>query len=240
MRKTLIKSVDEAELKFHDAPNLIWLRVKTAVELLWSENPKLHDLGSIVESIKKHGFQELAKLDSNLINILEKKGAIKAGNGRVEALAWMEKDGNYDLPRGLAKVKESGEWVMPLLVGTDAESLDLARSYAIDSNNLTLTGGDFTAYDLARMWSSEAYLELLSSMAESDALPVTVEPEDLQFFLEGLTLDLPDYTDMEDEDIGEVKSFRIIVGDPIHLEDVLKSVRDLLMENDAWGATIKL
>lgn len=173
--------VPEENLVLHDAPQLVWLRVKDAVGLLWAENPKLHDLGSLAESIKKHGFQELAKLDSNLINVLKKKGAIKAGNGRVEALAWMEKDGNYDLPRGLAKTKSNGDWVMPLLMGTDAKSVDLAKSYAVDSNNLVLSGGDFSAYDQARAWDENGYFPLLKSLADAGALPVSVDGDDVDF-----------------------------------------------------------
>ena len=223
-----------------DAPTLIWIEVQEAVKLLWDDNPKLHDMGGVIESVVLHGFQELPKYDVNLKNISGGDGAIKAGNGRIEGVARMELDGDYELPRGLATVKDSGKWVMPLIIGTDAESLDLARAYAIDSNNLTLTGSDFTAYDLARLWSPESYLDMLKGMAEQDVLPVSVEKEDLQFFLEGIKLDLPDYSEVDDEDLGEIKTFRILVGNPYHLEDVLNKVRQLITENDEWEATIRL
>lgn len=167
------RTISKEKLQLKDAPTLIWIKVSTALKYLWSENPKLHDIGSVITSIDKHGFQEIPKFDKHI--------GIKAGNGRVEALAWMEKDGGYDLPRGLAKIKDSGEWVMPLLMGTDAESINLARSYAIDSNNMTMSGGNFTDYDMARLWDKEIYMDLLQTIAGSDGgtehLPVTVSSE---------------------------------------------------------------
>lgn len=235
-----LKTVTDEKLEKKDAPSLIWIKVSDAVNLLWEENPKLHDIGSVIESIKKHGFQELPKYDKNLLNVSGTKGAVKAGNGRVEALDWMQRDGSYDLPRGLAVIKASSEWCMPILIGTDAESIDLARAYAIDSNNLTLTGGDFTAYEMARLWSPEGYLKLLTDMAESRTMPVSVDEEDVQFFLEGLKFDLPDYSGIEDEEIGEVKVFRIVIGDPMYLEDALSTVRQLITDNNEWQASIEL
>lgn len=175
-----LPSLSADNLQFNDAPQLIWIRVQDAVGLLWPDNPKLHNVGEIVESILKHGFQELPKYDSAL-------GAIKAGNGRVEVLATMEKEKrvrkqleerNMPCPRGLAVTSE-GDWVMPLLIGTDAPSRSLAESYAIDSNNLTMAGGDFNAFDYARMWDPSLYLEILSGLKKTDDLPVTVDVDDL-------------------------------------------------------------
>ena len=167
------RTIPEEKLQLKDAPSLIWIKVGTALKYLWEGNPKLHDIGAVVVSIDKHGFQEIPKFDKHI--------GIKAGNGRVEALAWMEKDGNYDLPRGLAKIKGNGEWVMPLLMGTDAKSVDLAKSYAVDSNNLVLSGGDFSAYDQARAWDEESYFPLLKSLADAGALPVSVDGDDVDF-----------------------------------------------------------
>lgn len=163
------RTIPEDKLQLKDAPALIWIKVSTALKYLWDENPKLHNIGDLVESIKKHGFQEVPRFDKHI--------GIKAGNGRVEALAWMEKDGGYDLPRGLAKIRDSGEWVMPLLVGTDAESVNLARSYAIDSNNIAMSGGNLTDHDMARQYEKTAYMDVLRSIAaedDEDVMPVTV------------------------------------------------------------------
>ena len=51
-----------------------------------------------MSSIKLRGLQEIPKYDKTL-------SAIKAGNGRVEALAQMEKNG-YELPKGVAYEKK--------------------------------------------------------------------------------------------------------------------------------------
>lgn len=160
-----IPSVAHEELKFNDQPALIWIKVKDAVELLWEGNPKLHDIGGVVESIEKYGLQELPKYDATL-------AAIKAGNGRIEALSMMEKQ-KMNVPRGLA-INQAGEWVMPLLTGVDAESIALAKAYAVDSNNLTMSGGDLTGVEQSFAWNNVKYLELLEGLATDDSLPVSV------------------------------------------------------------------
>jgi hypothetical protein len=164
--------IDQNNLELSDAPSLIWIKVSEAYNLLWERNPKLHKIGDLVTSIEKYGFQEAPKYDSTL-------NAIKSGNGRVEALFQMER-GGHDLPRGLGRLKDTGEWVMPVMVGTDAESAALARQFAIDANNLMLSGGDFTALDMARLWDQKEYLSVLSELAEMEAgLPVSVDGDDL-------------------------------------------------------------
>jgi hypothetical protein len=161
-----IPSVAHEELKFNDQPAIIWIKVRDAVELLWKDNPKLHDIGSVVQSIQKYGLQELPKYDATL-------AAIKAGNGRIEALAMMEKQ-KMDVPRGIASTKE-GEWVMPLLAGVDAESVTLAKAYAIDSNNLVMSGGDLTGVEQSFAWNNNGYLDLLKALAEEESLPISVD-----------------------------------------------------------------
>ena len=168
--------VDESELEMNDPPRLVWVKVQDAVELIWRDNPKRHDMQQLVQSVGRYGFQAPAKFDAKLHRRGQgidddPLGAIKAGNGRIEAVAWMESQGQ-DLPRGCA-VNKAGEWVMPLLVGTDARSGAVAQAYAVDDNNLTLAGGDFDGFDMARLWGPE-YTELLSGLNE---LPVSVDAE---------------------------------------------------------------
>ena len=104
--------VDEAGLELNDPPRLAWVRARDAVNLRWRENPKLHNAQEISNSIRRYGFQEPAKFDAKLFRVGqppedgEPLGAIKAGNGRVEMVAWLE--ANWDdvrndeegLPRG--------------------------------------------------------------------------------------------------------------------------------------------
>lgn len=180
--------VDEGGLEFNDPPRLAWVRVRDAAGLLWRENPKRHDLQKIVESVRKHAFQVPPKFDGKLFRAGQPPddpgplGAIKAGNGRVEALAWLEahwdevKEAGEGIPRGLATVRGTGEWAMPLLVGTDARSGSLAQAFAVDDNNLVLSGGDFDGFDMARLWDA-SYLRLLEGL---DELPVSVDSSVLE------------------------------------------------------------
>ncbi len=180
-----LQSVQEGTLEYNDPPRLIWVRVRDAVGLLWRDNPKLHDIGSITTSVDVHALQELPKFDANLSNVSGGTGAFKAGNGRIEALEAMERSGDHDLPRGLAREKETGFWVMPIIIGVDAISEAMAKAYALDSNNLTLLGGEFAVWDVAKMWD-ESYPDLLRLLAEAEALPVSVDGDDLDALLKGL------------------------------------------------------
>lgn len=180
--------VDEAELELNDPPRLAWVRVQDAVGLIWRDNPKRHDMQSLATSVERYGFQEPAKFDAKLHRRGqevddEPQGAIKSGNGRVEAVAWLESQGK-DLPRGLA-INADGEWVLPMLVGTDARSGAVAQAYAVDANNLTLSGGDFDGFDMARLWGPE-YVKLLEGL---DELPVSVDAGVLSLLAAGHYLD---------------------------------------------------
>ena len=142
-------------MQANDAPRIEWIKVSDAFKLIYEKNQKLHDIGALCQSIEKHGWQELPKYDHAL-------GAIKAGNGRIEAAFAMERDGRYKVPRGMATDK-SGAWCIPILVGVDARSKEQAIAYLIDSNNLVMSGGNFTMLDMSRMWNAEGYLDLLRS-----------------------------------------------------------------------------
>ena len=182
MASSLDRQLDISTLEFNDPPQLIWVRVKDAIGLLWDENPKLHDIGGVIASIVKHGFQDLPKFDGQLTNVSGGDGGIKSGNGRIEALFKMEQQ-RMLLPRGLAKVIETGDWAMPLVVGTDAGSKALARSYAIDANNLTMSGGDFEISEIMRLWDAQGYYKVLETLALEDptgsTMPVSVDLQDL-------------------------------------------------------------
>ena len=188
--------VDEEGLELNDPPRLVWVRVQDAVGLIWRDNPKRHDMQSLTTSIERYGFQEPAKFDAKLHRVGQQVdddplGAIKSGNGRIEAVAWLESQGK-ELPRGLA-LNASGEWMLPMLVGTDARSGAVAQAYAVDANNLTLAGGDFDGFDMARLWGPE-YVDLLSGL---DELPVSVDAEMLASFM--TFNDVPNLDDLEDE-----------------------------------------
>lgn len=140
-------------------------------------NPKLHDIGKIVESIQKHGFKDPPKLEPALN---DGKGGIVEGNGRTEALLWM-REGKFAAPRGI--VEKDGDWLVPILVGVDAVDALEAKAYAIDHNNLALMGGDLTALDTATMYDREAYLAMLVELNQGGEEVFSVDGDDLDLLL---------------------------------------------------------
>ncbi len=145
--------------------------------VLWDKNPKAHDIGGIVESIRRYGFKDPPKFEPALNG---GRGGFAEGNGRTIALRMMRQQGEQP-PRGIA-VTENGEWAIPVLFGVDAESEAAAQAYAIDHNNLTMAGGEFAAWDMARMWD-DSYTDLLQELAAEDWLPVSVDGDDLDALL---------------------------------------------------------
>lgn len=187
-----------------NAPELVWIRVRDAVKLLSPENPKLHDLGGIIQSLIRYGLQELPKYDGTV-------GWIKAGNGRVEALYEMERDGTYERPRGVRMEKETNAWVMPLIIGVDAEDFNQARSYLVDSNNLTMMGGDFTAVDTARLWDRGGYNKLLQSLAKEGVYTVSVDKESTQLLDNLLSSMMPDFQPVSEDEQGRLDQKKPVV-----------------------------
>jgi hypothetical protein len=208
-------TVEITELEFRDPPRLVWVPVREAVQLLWRDNPKLHDIGGLADSINTHGYQSSAKFDVNLPRVGQSDkqkplGAIKAGNGRLETLDWMEKQG-WELPRGLGRRKSDGAWAVWVLCGTDAESEALAMAYAIDDNNLVLDGGPFTAWEKAKLWDEESYLKVLASLTEQGVRPISVDLDDIEALLDqlpdGFTVDFSAFSPVA----NPVIRYRVIV-----------------------------
>lgn len=135
----------------------------------WDRNPKRHDMGGIIQSIERHGFKDPPKFEPTLN---DGAGGLVEGNGRDEALAAMRQSG-YAPPRGI--LVKDGEWYLPILFGVDAESQAAAESYAVDHNNLVMAGGDFTDLDMAKLWDSVAYAEIIRDLAEVAELPVSLD-----------------------------------------------------------------
>ena len=202
MSDDTLKVVSVDDLEFNDAARVEWVRVQGAAGLLWKDNPKRHDLGAIIESIERYGFQERPKFDVNLPNVSGGTGAIVAGNGRVEALAAMERDKRYELPRGLA-ADASGAWCMPLLVGTDARSEEMAAAYGLDANNLTLSGGNLELLDMLSIWDEDQYISMLTNLAARETLPVSVSGDDVDSLLALTRVPTIGELEQEHSDAGE-------------------------------------
>jgi hypothetical protein len=152
---------------------------------LWQKNKKRHNIGDIYQSIERYGFLDFPKWDRNLNG---GKGGFVLGNGRAKTLIsllveLMEQ--GAEPPRGIPVNTETGEWCIPINFGLDAKSEAEAMAFAIDHNNLTMSGGDFSAHDFARMWDGD-YVDLLQELANSNVLPVSVDAEDLAAMIANL------------------------------------------------------
>lgn len=145
----------------------------------WDENPKRHDIASLVRSIDTHGFGDPPKFDAAL-------GALVYGNGRTEALERMRQEGKAP-PRGIVRL-DDGEWAVPVIFGVDAESRAAAVAFAIDHNNLTLLGGELGFSDLLQIWDEEGLKRALEAAPGSDELLVSFSAGEVEALLSG-----PDY-----------------------------------------------
>lgn len=151
-------------------------------------NSKLHDLGQLADSFYRFGYRDPVSFDPNLNS---GKGGIVEGNGRLEALFRIRKQGRKP-PRGI-KLTESGRWCVPVNFGVPAKSEAEAIAFSIDHNSLTISGGDgFTALDISRLFDTDLYLAQLEHLAALDELPITVSGDDLDTLLEQLRKDEDD------------------------------------------------
>lgn len=147
--------------------------------MLWDENPKKHDVGSLMTSIKRYGFVDPPKFDPNLNG---GKGGIVYGNGRSKCVMLLKQENPQQPPRGVL-VDDKGAWYLPVLFGLDAESEAVATALALDHNNLQMSGEDFDMYDMAKMWDGVAYAKLLGTLHEQKTLPVTMDSSDIEAYL---------------------------------------------------------
>jgi hypothetical protein len=200
----LTNPIDPSELK-GDFVSLVMAplsSVRNYHELLWAKNPKKHDIGGIWQSIKKYGFCDPVKWDSNING---GKGGIVYGNGRFETLVSMlvEAAANgEEPPRGIG-IDKAGEWYIPIAIGCDQESESMAIALGIDHNNLTL-GGDFGLSEMTKLWDEESYIGLLKESAENGIMPITVDEGDLASLLLGLAGDDGGRGDEDEEKDNEV------------------------------------
>ena len=159
---------------FGESLDLSYVPIKEVIK--WSDNPKKHDFGAIITSIETNGFRDPSAFDETLNGLVE-------GNGRAEALIIMQKQGKA-IPRGILTTKE-GDWCMPILFGINSKSAAMAARYAIDHNNLTMLGGDFSLHDVAKMWERDGYIKVLEELAETNTMPVSMDFDDLSALIAG-------------------------------------------------------
>jgi hypothetical protein len=145
--------------------------VKVSDAKLWDANPKDHDIPSITQSIREHGFRDPPEYDGTL-------GAIVAGNGRMTALALMESS-DEDVPDYVDIDTDSGEWCAPMIFGADSKSVEQAERYAIDHNLLTLGTPLITSGDVVRMFDGVSVRTMFEDRPEEE-LPLTISKEMLE------------------------------------------------------------
>ena len=141
---------------------------------LWEDNSKKHNIPELIDSIEQHGFKDPPKYEPKLN---EEEGGIVEGNGRITALNEMSENG-HDIPRGI-KANDEDEWLVPILFGVDALSEMDAVSYAVDNNNLVLTGAELNDLERAKIWEPGKYRETLSKLMEADRMPASVNERTL-------------------------------------------------------------
>lgn len=117
-------------------------------------NPRDHDIGAIVQSIRRFGFVAPAILN-------EATGRVLAGHGRIEALDILRRQGD-DLPAGLRQ-DDKGRWLVPVVAGIAFADDSDALAYIVADNRLTELGG----------WNDAALIDVLTTLHEAKALKAT-------------------------------------------------------------------
>jgi DNA modification methylase len=99
-------------------------------------NPKDHDLGEIVRSIRRFGF-----LDAVIID--ERTGQLVSGHGRVEALRAMHRENQHQVPTGIGPppMGQDGTWWVPVQRGWSSANEREAEAFIIAANRLVEVGG---------------------------------------------------------------------------------------------------
>ena len=131
-------------------------------------NPKRHDVGAIIVSMRRFGF--VAPAITN-----EATGRIVVGHGRAEALTQMRASG--EAPPDRIAVGDRGEWLVPVVRGisfaTDAD----AEAYLVADNRLTELGG----------WDDGDLLQLLGGLGDEALVAATgFDADDIEAMTAGL------------------------------------------------------
>lgn len=113
-------------------------------------NPKAHDDEVIEASIGRFGMLDPIVRD-------DRTGYIISGHGRRNSLAAMEARGE-SAPEGIRTDPETGEWLVPVVVGWSSRTDAEAGAALIALNRTTELGG----------WVDESLLELLDDLSEMD------------------------------------------------------------------------
>lgn len=173
-------------------------------------NPKGHALDQISYSFKRNGFGEAPLLD-------ERTGRLVAGHGRLETLAFLQKQ-NQPPPEGVRV--DRGEWFVPVQRGWASKNDADAAAYLIGSNRLSELGG----------WEEperDAMLVELSKLGEEALLGTGYDADDIDRILrEQLPKDaeeippIPATSWVKRGDLFRLGEHRLLCGDATSTGDV--------------------
>lgn len=126
-------------------------------------NPKSHDLGAIIVSLRAHGFVDAPIVD-------DRTGLIIGGHGRVEALRAMLKAGEKP-PAGI-EIK-AGKWLVPVQHARTRND-DQANALMVVLNRTVELGG----------WEPGALAKILTAAAKAGTIEFTgYDQDDLEKIL---------------------------------------------------------
>jgi len=180
----------EDEVLKGEEDKLVMRYVPLSKAVKWDSNPKLHDLGTIMESIRVHGFRDAPIYDNTA-------GCIVAGNGRTIALEKLKGEkmrlpppALFDAPRGIV-VDKSGEWWLPIQFGVNATTEEGAYAFGIDHNNITLLGGNLDIDSIKEIWDEETFTDMVKMIADTETPLVSLDGVDIDAILKSLEEAVP-------------------------------------------------
>ena len=159
------------------------------------ENPKDHDIGTIIESIKRTGFNSQLIMNSSTKKLV-------AGHGRLEALIKMYK-AEYSVPRNILK-DEDGMWMVPVLSGVKFSTEEEALAYLLADNKLTEIGG----------WDDTKLANILADLSD-DLSGVGFDEADIESLFNDLQQDFE--VDDTDRGLGNARiKYRLVFDNTTH------------------------
>lgn len=182
------------------------------------DNPKDHDIGGIIESIREFGFVRNVMLN-------ETDGLMLFGHGTTTALEEMRK-ASEALPSRIAVRREDGMWLVPTDRGVALDPLR-AKAYVVADNQHAMAGG----------WNEPQLADNLIMLAKQEALGGTgFDGDDVDRWVrmyrpelldeEGPVPKVDQATQLLEEwgvksgDVWKAGRHRIMCGDSSKLEDI--------------------